>query len=363
MKKQISVYILGLIVLVGVGVLTYVFLGKVDEKQVVYQETKSVEQVEEESDELIEAIEEEFPLLDDLYDELEVSDIDLRFESIANSPNLWRSFIESDLPLADPTFQFGCLDYLDTGARLILDVFIGEDGETWVAEAKENELLGVGRIDPLVADEIFDYHLLDEEIACLVVSHREYSDYTLFSEGLSLEDEFDSFRPMVSGVILPLPDEIEDALANAYDAILIGDNIVFAGYDGVEVFDTKLWERIYLYSFIWKDVWGLSKFVPAGDDIHFAFAIQEWDQELANIFVYKIEDHAAGYSQYFRNGLLAWETGVSGISGLEFEQDLSFIDTSTLQVIEYPEFDYQIIDGKYPPDPGKKEVTEWVFSE
>lgn len=296
---------------------------------------------------------------DDLYDELDVSDVEVRLTSIADSPTVWRAFFTSDLPISDPSFIFGCKDYYFTGASVILDFFEGQDGRYWVAEANENQLLAIGEVDDYTYQEVYDYYKIDPVAACVLLSHRNYTQYKIYSADIEIMQEGNVYLPLIAGIYIPLPESIRHSFAEARHAVLLGHHLVYQGYDGIESFDLKRWEANLHLDLWWKDVWGISSFTQSPDGKTIAFVKQSWDEEEATVIMYQYSEDEGVYEVGRSSALIAWELGVDGVAGLQWDDNLTFIDNSTLQITEYPEFDQQVVDDLYPPDPGKEVITLW----
>lgn len=295
-----------------------------------------------------------------LLEELEVSDLERRTESIATSPDIWQAFINAPVNHSGPSFIFGCLQYLETGGRLILDVFNDQVGNTWVAEASETELIGIGLVDKALFKTIQEYYEVNPEVACLELSRREYLTYKLITTQVEVKKQFDEFSLMVGKNFIVLPKEFRNSFSEAKDAILVGQSVVYLGLDGIIVFDFHTWEASLVYEFLWKDLHGISNLVQHKDDTSkVAVAVESWDQELGFVIVYEYEDNE-GLSEVGKGSYaMAWQVGVNGIANLEFPEDLLFLNPTQLQVREYPEFNQKIVDGDYPPDKGKQVIDIW----
>ncbi len=361
--KKLFIFLKLLALLVTVTVAAFLYLQLSPKEDTAIQETLSPgEKMVSDIAKTIESPEPSVTIPQEVLEELEVSDLERREESIANTPDIWRAFISAEVNLSDPGFVFGCLQYLETGGRLILDVFYDEAGNAWVAEASEQELLGIGLLDAGYFEQFQAYYSVNPEAACLLVSRRNYLTYKLITTQVEVKKQFDSFTLMSGDNFIVLPEEFRNSFQEAKDAVLVGESVVYLGLDGVQVFDFYRWEASLVYEFLWKDLHGISDLVKNPENPNVAaLAVQSWDEELAFVIVY-------GYSQ--REGLfeygkgsyaIAWELGVNGVANLAFPEDLVFVKDQQLQITEYPEFNEKIVNGDYPPDAGKKLVDLWDY--
>lgn len=315
---------------------------------------------------------------EELYEQLDVTDLEYLDTSIANQPDLWRAFFNGPAPMSDPFFEFGCLEYQDTGGRLVVNLFVDNAGRYWVSESVGNELIGIGEISFVDYDRITAYRTQDEEIACLELLARQYDDYYLLSENRELfsnvyaENEFPlgyNLVLLVSNVYLPLPPDVEEHIGSYTGAgrepIFIANRyLVGYGEFGISLFDLETWERTSLFSLDWDNLRGVSEIITYDDESSIiAFAFQAWDDiEPASVIVYDLGTDPNNAIQYQRYATFKWTMGHNETFTLEEPSDLVFNSLDEIWITEYPEFDEKIISGDYPPDPGRKEVTEWNYA-
>ena len=313
---------------------------------------------------------------EELYEELDVSDLVVREDSIANQPDLWRAFLASRAPMSDLEFLFGCSEHLYTGAEIVFDLFIDENNQPWVAEATGTIFLGVGAVSADDFERIQRYFEEDQLIGCLQLSRRNYQPYYLDAGNLELlvwEDgnplpENYEMVVLAGKVYVPLPEQAYARL-NAYtgagrEPILIGQRYVLGyGEDGINVFDLQTWQSKNLLGLDYDGSRGISSlYKPNEQDPVVAFAYQTWENDLpiAVVFVYDFSEGVADYQQYVRYASLGWTIGSNEVFNLAESTDLEFIDNETIKVTEYPDFDTVISEGG-DPYKSKTETIEWKF--
>ncbi len=311
-----------------------------------------------------------------LKEQLTVTDITVRETSIADNPVIWKAFIDSEIGISDPTFILGCEEYLDTGGKLIKNLFRDEANQIWVADIASDQLIGIGQLTIEQYQLIQDYLQLDKEIACLALSNAVYSDYHLYSSRVELlvqpgtggDEGFYSYAltVLVNNTYLTLPGSIAEQLDNSTGAgrepVLVANRFIIGlGEYGINFFDLTNWELVPLFGMHYDGVRGVSKIYTFEDEPLIAFAHENWEGDPAFGAVY-IYDLAEGkeYKQYMRNAELGWMMGANEIFSLENSADLEFLDKETLRIVEYPNFDEDVTNGDDPYE-GETEILEWNF--
>lgn len=312
----------------------------------------------------------------DLYDQLDVTDLEVQELSIANEPDLWRAFLNSGAPMSDPFFEFGCLEYLDTGSQIVVNLFIDEAEQAWVSESVEDVLIGVGKLSFVDYDRITAYRTQDVDIACLELLKRQYDDYFLLSEDIKMQlyAQAGDINPqgydiviLVNNVYLPLPFDViaqVDSYTGALREPVLVANRFLLGYGdfGVYAFDLKTWERSSLFGLGWDDLRGVTSIRTIEDEPIVVFAYQSWDEmPQAMVLVYDLSEGLNDYTQYTRYASLAWTMGSNEIFALESPTDLELLSTDTVRIIEYPNFSEDVTNGDDPYE-GKTEITTWKFT-